>query len=841
MGHSLQIPLQFFWSEVNFPARAEKWSSFERFLYVMQHYSIAHLKYISLNLFKVFPIKITRMGGGSSVFVHPNLKVDQKTLQSLQEFENECISRNLNTEQIYDLLIQRYESLVGSSLEVLRNQEQVIVCKDEIHDHDLKQDDVSSMTKFPIPELKKRKSIKKIEKLSYETTSSRARRISSASISPKRKSSRSPKSFGSSSSSVASSFSSSERLAPPSPKMIQSTSSNSVKVGKTFGGSKTTYRNSSPLLETSSLDTSSSILSSKKGELTNSSRLLTPTKSHSLKLLANTTSKINNNRRTRSSQEPVISLTRSDRSNSIDSTETFIPSHTIDSAWNLPRTASLDEMTVIFSDNEGEDDDDDDSTVHQEASHPRVLSPPIHSSTSTTTTTTTTCSLTGELKHKLSMIPEQSELYECQLCQKKFGSHDLLETHLTFSQLHKQAVFKMRYKYEQAYQEADQLGILLKKTIDSFQLALINKKSYYEGKLTCSQLRWKQAIGKIISKFATEKIENIMEEMYGSKKNHQRYLNMWKPKVLPQIISIYSCSKFFWRAKCRFQLFIFYHESANCLEIVPFLLPSKPPSIEDAMKSSNTHNTVKMAPRIYLDVSVLEDYHVNHRCRLHHEDDVQSTNQQYNHLNTSNTTTTNCFVTSSGPLTTVIPSTSSSASCDFHHQLHHQYLTRHPDEYSFHPPRSSFVKDLLYYLKIDHEKILSQSIAPEHALSFDDSIYDHLAVISPPLKVKHFTPAVVQILQEIPIVSHNDIQQKLEEVKQHQQALSYAVSRAESIAANVRILHRTNSKNNNSNSQSIKSPQPSPSASSSNNNHKGNNHSWQNPKHPRFSEEKICY
>jgi hypothetical protein len=56
------------------------------------------------------------------------------------------------------------------------------------------------MTKFPIPELKKRKkSIMKIEGLSYETTSSRARPISSALISPKRKSSRSPKSFGSSS------------------------------------------------------------------------------------------------------------------------------------------------------------------------------------------------------------------------------------------------------------------------------------------------------------------------------------------------------------------------------------------------------------------------------------------------------------------------------------------------------------------------------------------------------------------------------------------------------------------------------------------------------------------
>jgi hypothetical protein len=67
--------------------------------------------------------------------------------------------------------------------------------------------------------------------------------------------------------------------------MIQSTFSNSVKVAKAFGGSKTS-RYSSPLLETSSLDTSSivtssSIQSSKKGELTISSRLLAPTKSHS--------------------------------------------------------------------------------------------------------------------------------------------------------------------------------------------------------------------------------------------------------------------------------------------------------------------------------------------------------------------------------------------------------------------------------------------------------------------------------------------------------------------------------------------------------------------------------
>jgi hypothetical protein len=61
-----------------------------------------------------------------------------------------------------------------------------------------------------------------------------------------------------------------------------------------------------------------------------------------------------------------------------------------------------------------------------------------NTSITTTNNTTTTCSFTGELKHKLSMIPEQSELYECQLCQNKFGSHDLLETHFTFSQLHEQ-------------------------------------------------------------------------------------------------------------------------------------------------------------------------------------------------------------------------------------------------------------------------------------------------------------------------------------------------------------------------------------------------------------------
>jgi hypothetical protein len=60
-------PPSVFWSD---PTRAEKWLSFERFLYVMQHYSIARLKFISLNLFNVYPIKITRMGGGSSVFVH---------------------------------------------------------------------------------------------------------------------------------------------------------------------------------------------------------------------------------------------------------------------------------------------------------------------------------------------------------------------------------------------------------------------------------------------------------------------------------------------------------------------------------------------------------------------------------------------------------------------------------------------------------------------------------------------------------------------------------------------------------------------------------------------------
>ena len=63
-------------------------------------------------------------------------------------------------------------------------------------------------------------------------------------------------------------------------------------------------------------------------------------------------------------------------------------------------------------------------------------------------------STTPKLKKVLSSIPES---YECRLCKKKFPSKALLDTHLTHSQIHRQALLELRTKYAQIYADVERM------------------------------------------------------------------------------------------------------------------------------------------------------------------------------------------------------------------------------------------------------------------------------------------------------------------------------------------------------------------------------------------------
>ncbi|RYG95870.1 hypothetical protein EON65_55285 [archaeon] len=64
---------------------------------------------------------------------------------------------------------------------------------------------------------------------------------------------------------------------------------------------------------------------------------------------------------------------------------------------------------------------------------------------------------TSPLKKVLSSIPES---YECRLCKKKFPSKALLDTHLTHSQIHRQALLELRKKYAQIYADVERMDMV---------------------------------------------------------------------------------------------------------------------------------------------------------------------------------------------------------------------------------------------------------------------------------------------------------------------------------------------------------------------------------------------
>jgi hypothetical protein len=98
------------------------------------------------------------------------------------------------------------------------------------------------------------------------------------------------------------------------------------------------------------------------------------------------------------------------------------------------------------------------------------------------------------------------------------------------------------------------------------------------------------------------------------------------------------------------------------------------------------------------------------------------------------------------------------------------------------PPTMMQLQALLSHLKLQ-EDTHTAAVTPPAILYFDDTQYHHQAVIPPPYHQKGFQPAVIPL--ETPFYATYEIDEKIEELYQHQQALSQAVAHAESIAEEI--------------------------------------------------------
>lgn len=343
------------------------------------------------------------MGANSSVFLHPELPADDETVSAFQEFENECISRNLKATEIYDLLNEKYDHLLGRELE-----KRLLEMQDEIL--------TPSASTASLPPI--------IETVEVATQTMRTQRKSKRSTLP---GSSSKSKLPETSLSRAATAVVRERTALPQIKGAapskQPATHEEIKsrkpslpkqqkvVGRTFGS---LTRSRLPSLQSKSCDVDDASVDG-------------------IRL-------------------SEVLAGRHERSSSSDSV-------TVTDCYNGLQSLSLDDLDSFTEDDEDAELRCASCEVHPDGS-PLGGGQPDDASVS------------AERQRRSSVVEDMlasMSHFECRLCKKKFGSSELLETHIAFSQTHKDTVQRVRAKYARAFRDADKVGTLLRKATERFQ------------------------------------------------------------------------------------------------------------------------------------------------------------------------------------------------------------------------------------------------------------------------------------------------------------------------------------------------------------------------------------
>jgi hypothetical protein len=165
------------------------------------------------------------------------------------------------------------------------------------------------------------------------------------------------------------------------------------------------------------------------------------------------------------------------------------------------------------------------------------------------------------------------QVFECRLCQRKFGSGELLATHISFSQVHQHSIQRRRETYHRALlQETDQLGKLLRKAIQHFQRVYETKKSFLEGRITMERMQWQRAIGKVLLTFTATRVDHIMDDLVHTEALRATMSakaaaaaavnadgNVAKAEHICAKRLLLTTNRFFWRTKSRFTIHVLHH------------------------------------------------------------------------------------------------------------------------------------------------------------------------------------------------------------------------------------------------------------------------------------------
>jgi hypothetical protein len=388
----------------------------------------------------------------------------------------------------------------------------------------------------------------------------------------------------------------------------------------------------------------------------------------------------------------------------------------------------------------------------------------------------TVCIGFNEIQAQAGGAPED---FECKLCQKHFNSRARLDRHLKYSEVHRYTLIALKEKF---FEDADGLENLAKKAINHFQDSAAATHSYLDGQLNIQRLRWKKAIGKVVSRFIARKYENIVNQLQSS------FNGMNTSTTQKKVSLIHTDCKFFWRIKSRFIFHFYYHESFDCIEIIPQLLPT---ILLNSEKNSNNNDdgnqsiysrgeqipttdvlqiqkafltdaedrhhfeTIPDSPRFYIDCRTIQRILLQHEIRIPEESGDENVN--------NNNSSVSAGVISSKYLIGSTKSTYTSSVTDL-----------------------EMCKFLMSKFKVDYN-LIEDGITVEKAVYFEDQ---HVLKNNEIIPINTVIPTGLKPvnLETVKLYEQWEIKTKLNEITQSHQLLNEAVNKAEEKAKGILLL-----------------------------------------------------
>ncbi len=364
------------------------------------------------------------------------------------------------------------------------------------------------------------------------------------------------------------------------------------------------------------------------------------------------------------------------------------------------------------------------------------------------------------------LIP--SEAFECKLCCKSFNSKVRLDRHIRFSEIHRQTLRALKVKF---FDDANELNSLAKKAIDHFQESFKVSYSYLNNDdnnsdLNINRIRWKKAIGKVVSRFIARKYATFVSQLHPSQLHPQL--------IDDKIILIHTDHKFFWRSKSRFLFHFYLHEIYDCIEIIPQFLPSV--SLQSNFSSNDDDvdivDLTKISPRFYINRHVIQNILLQQKDHLINYDDGKVASMDIGPTDPPESITSQPSLSSINPETTTYP----------------------PETTTIAPliiTDLEICKFLLSKMKIDDQ--LFESLGKiEKAISFDSN---HMVKNEQqPMGINTVIPYGLKAvdIEGLKLYDHWEIQMKLQEIQSSYEELNHAVNEADHFSRSIKLFSPSN-------------------------------------------------